>query len=78
MSWNHRVVRREYPDAAPSERIAYGIHEVYYDAEGKPDRVTQSAINAWGGTVDELRDNLRQMLRALDQPILNYKDIAHE
>lgn len=29
-AWNHRVVRKEYPLAAPDERYILGIHEAHY------------------------------------------------
>jgi hypothetical protein len=79
MTWNHRVVRRVYPDASPLENVQHEIHEAYYDEKGECDMITVDAIPPTGGTVEELRECLAMMTRALDHPVLDYetrKEIA--
>ena len=78
MTWNHRVVRREYPKAAPSERVLYEIHEAFYNETGCY-AITEEAIDPVGETVPELKERLQKMLAAIDKPVLDYqtrKEIA--
>ncbi len=71
--WNYRVVRKAYPPDINGERdYILGIHEVYYDENGKPDMVTEERMDAHGETLDELREDLAHMLLALDKPVLEY------
>jgi hypothetical protein len=51
----------------------YAIHEVYYGVDG-PGSVcwTDNPIAPCEGTIEELRETLERMLRALDQPVLEY------
>lgn len=72
-TWNHRVVRREYPKAVPEERILYGVHEAYYDSEGVCFSVTRDPTPAYGATLDEVRRELERMLAALEKPVLDYE-----
>jgi len=67
MSWNYRVIRHK-----DKEWAVLTIHEVYYDADGNPNGVTESAIAAYGDTMLELRDNHAIQARAFDLPILDY------
>lgn len=64
MSWNHRVVK--------TGRY-YGIHEVFY-LNNEPDMITESPVAAAEEDVEELRETLTLMLKALDEPVLDYED----
>lgn len=67
--WNHRVVRRIVRDFGEDvERL--GIHEVFYDVEGET-LWTDDPVSVEGESIDELRQTLGRMLRALDHPILD-------
>ena len=68
MTWNHRVVRKCYPD-----QELLGIHEVFYE-DGVPNMVTEEPVGVSGEDTDELWQTLRWMIKALGQPILNYTD----
>lgn len=70
MSWNHRVVKRIYPE--PSGETFYQIHEAYYGLEDKP-LITTEPKALVGESIDELRETLQRMLRALDKPVLDYE-----
>ena len=72
MSWNHRVVRRSYTHADGYVEDTYQIHEAYYDVEPKL-LLTISGVSAIGNTVQELREDLERMLKALDKPVLDYE-----
>lgn len=71
-TWNHRVVRREYPEAVEDERVSYQIHEAHYE-DGRCVAITVEPIAAYGADLDELRWVLERMLAALDKPILDYE-----
>ncbi len=69
MSWNHRVVRTQREDI-----VWYAVHEVYYDATGTPDAVTQDAVAPLGESLKELREELAMFRRALREPVLEMAD----
>jgi hypothetical protein len=70
--WNHRVVKRTYP--APSNETLYQIHEAYYGLAGdKLPSITVEPAEVVGESIEELRDTLQRMLRALDNPVLDYE-----
>jgi len=72
--WNHRVMRHN----AGTEDEYFAIHEVYYDLkddDGKKETVwTKDPVRVSGETVEELRETLERMLRALDTPVMEYND----
>tara|TARA_E500000331_G_C16916409_1_gene565734 strand:- start:329 stop:580 length:252 start_codon:yes stop_codon:yes gene_type:complete len=65
MTWNYRIVSEEAPDG----ELFYQIYEVYYDEE-KIIGMTEAPCKPYGDDVEDLRSNLKQMLQALDRPIL--------
>lgn len=69
--WNHRVMRRTYPKAADPTTY-FEIHEVFYDANGKPDGWTVDPVAPQGESVEELAQELRMMLKATEQPVLDF------
>ena len=72
--WNHRVVRREWPKAAASERVSYAIHEAHYKyRQRKPYAITITEVAPHGETVEELRESLQMMLKACELPVLDFK-----
>jgi hypothetical protein len=69
MKWNHRLV------FFPKEK-SVGVMEVFYDADGVPWGYSKAAAiyqdESEGLTPQEsIREQLEQMLRATDEPILN-------
>ena len=76
--WNHRVVRRQLTEWSEGEDVQYGfsIHEVYYDDAGKPNAITEDAIQPYGDTPEELLEELIRFLYATTKPTLEYEDIA--
>jgi hypothetical protein len=68
MSWNHRVVRREYP----SGEVMYQIHEVYYNQARKADSCTQEPVSLMAEDLEDLRWTLQKMLACIDRPTLDY------
>ena len=73
MTWNHRLVhqRRDGTDF-------FGIHEVFYDEDGRPVNVTVDPMDVgWFESKEEIALELHMMAKALDEPVLEYEDF-HE
>ncbi len=64
MSWNHRVVRHG--------QNSYQIHEVYYKDDGSIRDITMRGVAPFGETADALRAELLKMLRAHNEPVIDY------
>jgi hypothetical protein len=78
MSWNYRVLKREYKDEA-----YYTIHEVYYKKNGSIRMWSVDAMDPGGSTPEELASDLSMMQAAFEKPILqevtkNGKQILEE
>ena len=66
MSWNYRIVRYR------NRKAGYGLHEVYYDDDGKPWAMTQEPASVAAMTPDEIRGDLMLMQAdARKRPILD-------
>lgn len=83
MTWNYRVVRKRwrYPESMRDKLDGevhdfLAVHEVYYDSEGKPFNCTVEPRPVSGENVGALRWQLEHMLKALDEPVLNYDEIG--
>ena len=61
MSWNYRVRKT---------REGFDIVEVHYNKTGTVKFWSKGSQFPYGGSADELRDDLYKMLQALDSPIL--------
>ena len=70
MTWNHRLVRR-----SENGETWYGIHEAFYDKNKRVRAITKDPIDVIGESVEEVRETLQRMLRALEAPILDYEAI---
>jgi hypothetical protein len=71
MSWNYRVIKER--DGT------YAIHEVYYSSE-KPDDSEIKHMSAdpaipFGDTLEELKEDIKHYVAALDRPVLNECEI---
>jgi len=69
MSWNYRLLEKEY-EGEPY----YVVVEVYYDDEGGIQGWTDKAYPL-GSTLDELKEDLRYFNKALDKPVLIEKEL---
>jgi len=68
MSWNYRVVRRNYGDNVEE----YGIHEVYYFEGDRLPTITEKAANVWDEDIAGLKWRLEEMREALSKPVIDY------
>ena len=69
MSWNHRVMKMK-----DGEDDFYQIHEVFYDIEGNVESYTKNGVTVGGNNIEEVKWVLREMLTALDKPVLDYEE----
>jgi hypothetical protein len=71
MSWNYRVIQDKYGQLA--------IHEVYYvdtsDKSGSVEAVSVDPIAPHGDTIEDLREDLRYMMQALEKQTLVESEI---
>lgn len=74
MGWNYRVIRHHDPNNDEPDYLS--IHEVYYDDEGRPERVTEQPTGAGAETVEGLREVFGLMRQALDKPILDFETFS--
>lgn len=72
MSWNHRVVRRFYPNTHMDDSMLYEIYEVYYNSDGTIDGITEEPIRIREETIDDLRKTVQRLTQCLEQPIIDY------
>ena len=68
MNWNYRIVRHRYKN----EEDWFAIHEVYYEADGKPKLVSKEPIAPQGGDVEELLKDMERQKEACKLPVLDY------
>jgi hypothetical protein len=67
-TWNHRVMKR-----VTKYGTYYGVHEVYYDSEGKVEGYT-APVSVVGESIEEIKQYLEMILNCLDKDILDYDD----
>lgn len=65
MTWNHRIIKK-----ASEQETSYHIHEVYYDEQGKIESWTAKAMEPWGESISELRNDILHFWSAFRLPIL--------
>jgi hypothetical protein len=80
MSWNNRIFKHTVKFNGKfnrEDRVWYGIHETYYDDDGKPDGWTAEPMCGGFDSVDDLIVSLEMMLRDAKKyrnDVLEYKD----
>jgi len=72
MSWNHRVVRRIYPNTHMDDSMLYEIYEVYYNSDGTINGITEEPIRIREETVDDLRKTIERLTKCLEHPIIDH------
>ena len=70
--WDYRVVRRESENGSDEW---YSVQEVYYDEDGTPMAQTLD-LQVEQDTITGMRTQLENMLKALDNPVLDESDIV--
>jgi len=71
--WNHRVFKQ-----VTEHEVWYEIHEAYYEDDKKiPEMWTENAIAPGGETIEELKAELKRMIKCLDKPILMEEEVEN-
>ena len=70
--WDYRVVRRESEDGSDEW---YSVQEIYYDEDGTPMAQTLD-LQVEQDTITGMRIQLENMLKSLDEPVLDESDIV--
>ena len=73
MSWNYRLLAKEYKGD-----VYYQIHEVYYDDNGKPNGYTANPITIGSNDIEGIKWQLEEITKCLDKPTLSVKDFPNE
>lgn len=69
MSWNYRVVK-----TTVDGEDSYGIHEVYYDEEGKPKMFSADPCPVFSETLEGLEEEISRIRAALGRSALQESD----
>ena len=72
MTWNHRVVKRTYPNGD----VSFGIHEVYYDDNGNVTGCTEDPIGVVEDTEEDLYTTLNRLIDAAGKDVLIYEELS--
>ena len=70
--WDYRVVRRV---SEGDTEEWYSVQEIYYDEDGTPMAQTMDLM-VEQDTITGMRTQLENMLKALDEPVLDESDIV--
>ena len=79
MSWNYRVVKTTQKLPLFAEPvISYGIHEVYYNEDGKINGVTEEPIRIVCDNIFELYDTIAAIEKCLNKKTVVYETFEEE
>lgn len=71
MTWNFRLVKRA---DSKSKRVQYGVHEVFYNDQGKPFTMTEDPVDITGESKKETREYLEMILKDISRfPVLDLR-----
>ena len=73
-TWEYRVVRKESKDGSNEW---YSIQEVYFDDNKKPYAYSVD-LQVENDTITGMRTQLEQMLKSLENPVLDEQDIVED
>ena len=72
--WNTRIIKHNikgfYNNGVEYNETYYGVHEVYYDKQGKPIMWTENPIRLTFQDKEEFEILLKQILDANSRPVL--------
>ena len=73
MSWNFRVVRKDYSSDL-TLLPTYQIHECYYNDDQSVRCVSSHGIDPFGESYDELKECMQLMAGAFHKPVIEWKE----
>ena len=71
MTWNYRVMR-----IVTADEVSHGVHEVYYDEQGRPKMYSSEPCPIYGETLEDLTSEIRRFEAALKLPVLTPEDFV--
>jgi len=76
MGWNRRVLAKRFPCGT----VELTVYDVYYDEKGLPNgrSANPSTVFSGDGSLDWLRQELKQMEEAIDKPIIDIDNFPEE
>ncbi len=77
MTWNHRVVQTTHKFGDETFHT-FGIHECYYDENGKIWAASMEPEALTADDVEGLKWSLDKIRKAFESPVLNLEDIPEE
>ena len=81
--WNYRLVKREWVNTNESG-YTIGIHECYYDDDGKIENITEDTVSLelWSNFEEDGRiskehiiDEMDKMREAINKPVIDYETL---
>jgi len=75
MSWNYRVVHRVVT-VGPIVGETFSIHEVYYDADGKPNGVSELPTYLSGESIQDINDDIALIRGATKRPVIEWDSLV--
>lgn len=66
-------MRRAHKNKDKTVEYDLSVYEVYYDDNGEPEMHSMEPDSPHGETLEELRDDVKHYLIALDRPVLNFE-----
>lgn len=72
MSWNYRVMRREFKNSSGEVEEEFGIYEVYYDENGEPNGWTKEPRPITAESLEGLKWVHEKIAEAMGKPVLDY------
>lgn len=76
MTWNYRVCKETYKGDG-YEEVGYSIREAYYTKSGEIWAVTEGAKGLYGESLDDIKDGLEKMAKALEKEIVDLDTIVY-
>lgn len=75
MSWNYRLVKKEFKHEGKVLDTCYYIVEAFYDSNGKVTMITQEPEGPSGENISDLLASYIMLAEAFKAPILNFDQI---
>lgn len=75
MSWNYRLVKKEFKLEGKVVDTCYYIVEAFYDSNGKVTMITQEPEGPTGDNISEVLSSYIMLAEAFKAPILNFDEI---
>lgn len=77
--WNYRVCAETHECSVPGmdPEESFSIREVHYNDNGEVWGITEDAIGPCAESLESLKDVLRMMSEALDEPVIEMDDFVY-